>query len=413
MDVSELRQMIEHFIEEADEGTSQLEKLFSEFATSGASEQLLEKICRSARLLNGSAASLGFADLASFTQKYENFLSAVKRKSVSADRETLSLMNDGLSFIKEHVDSLRQRKKSPGRGEHLIEQMERALQPKPLSQLIELPRQPVAGDIWFVDDNLKAELFELPEPVLETVDANPPSDPTPRDNSVPTAQPTVDEKIAAIQAEIARLTILAAHVNLTTVQAAETQTLAVAQETQTAAVAQETQTVPVAQETQTTLQAEEILTTFEDVPLPQIEELQSETPAQIQTSETSNEEFPKSAETEQSSFIESTHAVSAAVAEFALVLQKNTLNETAKLHEATVNELNSGEESIKVQAERIDRLIDLAGEMTIIQSMLDEPKSDHSSAVMQKRVAQMRKAVRELQELSLTLRMINFRSLFK
>jgi two-component system chemotaxis sensor kinase CheA len=422
VDVSELRQIIEHFIEEADEGTSQLEKLLTEFETTAAVEPLLEKICRTARLLNGSAAALGFADLASFTQKYENFLTAVKRKLVAADQETLTLMADGLSFIKDHVDSLRKRKKSPGKGELLIEQMERALKPKPLKQLIELPRQPLAGDIWFVGDDLKAELFELPEPVLEKEDATSTSQPETNDNSVPRVVPTFDDKIAAIQAEIARLTILAAHVNQTTVQAAETRTLASALENQTPVQAAQTPTTPQSEETQDTAQPEEIYTTEQaeeipriatDTPIVQIENASPEEPAPSRTSTVAVDEIKPVEEHDQTPFVESTHAISAAVAEFAQVLRRNARQEQAEDKDVSVNEFNSGEESIKVQAERIDRLIDLAGEITIIQSMLEEQKPEHPPGALQKRISQMSKAVRELQELSLTLRMINFRTLFK
>lgn len=422
MDVSELRQIIEHFIEEADEGTSQLEKLFSELATAGATEQLLEKICRTARSLNGSAAALGFADLAAFTQKYENFLSAVKRKSVSADREALSLMTDGLSFIKEHVDSLRKRRKSPGKGEHLIEQIDRALQPKPLNQLIELPRQPLAGDIWFVGDDLKAELFELPEPALESEDAHPSSEPELNDNSVPKNLPTVDEKIAAIQAEIARLTILAAHVNQTTVQAAETQITCKTEDIQTTAEPEETQHSAQAAETITTALTEKVQTqtksdetTFSAVheTLAYDEVVPSEDSAEHGTVATNTLDNQTVGEHEQEPYLQSTHAISAAVAEFALVLQNNTKKDYTISHDVSVNELSPAEDSIKVQAERIDRLIDLTGEMAIIQSILDEQQTDAASGVLQKRIAQMRKAVHEIQELSLTLRMINFRALFR
>ena len=205
MDVSELKQIVDIFIHEADEALSQFEHCFLALEREGPSDVLLDKIFRTAHNLKGSSAALGFSELAEFTHHFESFLLALKKKEVPVTAQVVSLLLGSRDFISEHIESLRAGRKSPGKGDPLVQAMAREKEPKPVAQVIELPRPPEAGDIWFVGEDLKAELFELPEPPAKAVE--------------PEVAP-IDPKMLAIHAEIFRLTQLAAAVNLTTVQTA-------------------------------------------------------------------------------------------------------------------------------------------------------------------------------------------------
>jgi two-component system chemotaxis sensor kinase CheA len=72
-------------------------------------------------------------------------------------------------------------------------------------------------------------------------------------------------------------------------------------------------------------------------------------------------------------------------------------------------------ESIKVDSERLDKLIDAIGEMVIIESMIRQDSSITSlaSSVLLQNISQMDKITRELQQLAMSLRMIPVKGTFQ
>ena len=72
-------------------------------------------------------------------------------------------------------------------------------------------------------------------------------------------------------------------------------------------------------------------------------------------------------------------------------------------------------ESIKVDAENLDKLIDAIGELVIIEAMIRQDSSiqDTSTSNMQRNIAQMNKIIRELQTLGMSLRMIPIKATFQ
>jgi two-component system chemotaxis sensor kinase CheA len=78
---------------------------------------------------------------------------------------------------------------------------------------------------------------------------------------------------------------------------------------------------------------------------------------------------------------------------------------------------SSGEtvESVRVSTERLDRLIDMVGELVIANSMVvqDEKVVDRSDHGLTRKVAHMAKIVRELQDHSMSMRMIPLRGTFQ
>ncbi|MDX2052214.1 MAG: chemotaxis protein CheA [Polyangiaceae bacterium] len=73
------------------------------------------------------------------------------------------------------------------------------------------------------------------------------------------------------------------------------------------------------------------------------------------------------------------------------------------------------EASVRVRTDRLDRLIDMVGELVIAQSMVsqDETLGRPGQVELQKKVNHAGKIVRELQELSLALRMVPLRAAFQ
>ena len=72
-------------------------------------------------------------------------------------------------------------------------------------------------------------------------------------------------------------------------------------------------------------------------------------------------------------------------------------------------------ESIKVDSERLDKLIDAIGEMVIIESMIrqDPSLTSLASSVLLQNISQMDKITRELQQLAMSLRMIPVKATFQ
>jgi len=75
----------------------------------------------------------------------------------------------------------------------------------------------------------------------------------------------------------------------------------------------------------------------------------------------------------------------------------------------------STESSVRVRTERLDRLIDMVGELVIAQSMVaqDVTVVDGSHHELGKKISHAGKIVRELQDLSMSMRMVPFRATFQ
>lgn len=76
---------------------------------------------------------------------------------------------------------------------------------------------------------------------------------------------------------------------------------------------------------------------------------------------------------------------------------------------------NASDATIRVRTDRLDRLIDMVGELVIAQAMLweDELVRTSGSLVLQNKVSQANKIVRELHDSTLSLRMVPLRSTFQ
>jgi two-component system chemotaxis sensor kinase CheA len=78
-------------------------------------------------------------------------------------------------------------------------------------------------------------------------------------------------------------------------------------------------------------------------------------------------------------------------------------------------EAAGAKEPVRVDADRLDRLVDLIGELVIAESMVsqsNEVRSQASGGALGRSVAQLDKITRELQEMGMSLRMVPVRPLF-
>lgn len=394
MDVSELKQIVDIFVHEADESLTHLDQQIVALEKDGATDARWDIVCRLTRTLKGSAAALGYAELAEFCQYFEKFILSIKEKDKPLTSSSLELIKKNRMFIGSHISALRSGSKSPGRGESLIQAMEKEKEFKPSEPLILLPRPPLAGDIWFVRDDLKAELFELPE--VPSIPVEP-------------EKPILDPKLLAIQAEISRLTQLAAAVNLTSVQ-----------------VASRIDEVNIAGETnpEWSLQGvEKILDTIEvktqlresvegDVKENSTNEETNSIDSEITLSE-KQETQPETNRTTQQTVHESEQVETNANAQAQIIeIQAHDIEKNESITAKSESTEQSQDTNIKINLSRIDNLIQVAGELVMIHAALDENKNTANSQSLEKCISQMSKHIRDLKELSTSLRLVSIQPIF-
>jgi two-component system chemotaxis sensor kinase CheA len=444
VDASELKQIVEIFIHETDEALSQFEHCFLALEKDSTNQALLDKIFRTAHKLKGSSAALGFTEIAEFTHHFESFLQALRKKDIAVTPSLISILFTARDFLAKHVEALRAGKKSPGKGESIIEAFAKEREPKstPL-QPITLPRPAMAGDIWFVDDNLKAELFEatLSVPQTNTVPATTPAQ----------QRPVVDPRISAIQAEIARLTQLAAAVNLSTVMAADDEeshslpvsqtqawslsglpALSLSEQVSSELIAASPATIEgeqgglapeaVLNEMQTLTPdavLNEMQTLTPDAVLNEMQALASENQAHESLSDKQEathqggHEKPTQNPVEQAEQTsEQATVASTAAAQSQTPNAHPTTNEIQTQTEISFPVFEKPDTTLKVSLERIDKIINCIEELVILQSVLDEHKTEFTSPLLQKSVKQMSKIIREVQEASMGIRMVSIRPVF-
>lgn len=415
MDVSELRQIVEMFIQESDETLAQFEQCFLELEKSGPDSRVIDRLCRMSRNLRGSAAALGFDEIANFANQLEDFMSSLKDEKLVISSEIVSLLLSARDFLASGIKALRSGKKSSETGENIVEAMKNLRRKKPEFQPINLPRPAEAGDIWFVGNDLKAVLFEMPEqPQPAMIDEPKPS------ASLPTVTTpgelgatqvnsftSIDPKLAAIQAEILRLTMLAAQVNLNTVQAASAfESNAAPHATNTESYSKAGPDHSETENTQNEKATEAVGVLATEDRTEQTFEI-SDTEASHQDGQVApDEDFPEPEGDFGSSATNPALALAREASEQNLASHTSASEVETLLPAALLGGLGTSEEQVKIGLDRIDRLVNFVGELVILQSSIEEHKKGIDHPQLQKTFSQLAKIVREVQEISMGLRLV-------
>ncbi|NBW81712.1 hypothetical protein EBR21_08155 [bacterium] len=425
VDVAELRQIVEMFIQESDETLAQFEQCFLELEKSGPDSRVIERLCRMSRNLKGSAAALGFDEIANFTSHLEKFLLALKDEKQVIPTEIISLLLSARDFLAAGIKALRSGKKSTETGEDILEAMKNVRRKKPDFESINLPRPAEAGDIWFVGDDLKAVLFEMPELPQPTLPETSQESEAAPAISITTAlgDPTagftsIDPKLAAIQAEILRLTMLAAQVNLNTVQAAsafESQSTAHAKKSEPAQVAEHIPGEELVPDEANRITDENKNEDSESVDAgPTIEKTHNGSDSKPKNQEIGAAPEAKTADPENNFSASNANTnTSPAPAwptsgEF-LETSHPHPEVDALLPAALLSGLGTADNQVKIGLDRIDRLVNFVGELVILQSSIEEHRKAVDHPQLQKSFSQLAKVVREVQEIATGLRMVKIK----
>lgn len=71
------------------------------------------------------------------------------------------------------------------------------------------------------------------------------------------------------------------------------------------------------------------------------------------------------------------------------------------------------DDNIRVSLGRLERLIDAVGEMVILQSVVQQMVSENSSPILRRTTHQMSKVIKEIQDMSMSLRMVKLKPVFQ
>ncbi|MFW7380116.1 MAG: chemotaxis protein CheA [Oligoflexus sp.] len=73
----------------------------------------------------------------------------------------------------------------------------------------------------------------------------------------------------------------------------------------------------------------------------------------------------------------------------------------------------TADESIRVSLQRLEKLIDFVGEMVILQAVINEQLTDTSSTILRKSLRQLNKVSKEIQDISMNMRMVPVKTTFQ
>jgi two-component system chemotaxis sensor kinase CheA len=432
VDASELKQIVDIFIHETGETLSQFEECLRSLERESGGSFPSEKMIRSARSLRGSSAALGFTVLSIFAQSLETSLLAMKKQEVKPNAEIISAFWKCRDFVAEHIQCIRAGKVPQSEGRELMALMQRLSDPNYMAIKIELPRPPSAGDIWFVGDDLKAVLFEMPEVAPLSEELNNQSETeqfnlTVEDKSARLEAEQLDAKLSSLQAEIARLTRLAAQVNQTTVESALTDEATSADALPQASAGEPETDLPPASVQQpegyfppATVQQPEGYFPPATVRQPEayLPRIPSEdTAAYLERISLVLNSVTSAKTSEQQGAITSQRSESPeAQAEKNEIRNESAREEPRQTSGRTVVTDSPAsvltDEKVRLSTEKIDRLSDYVGELIILQSIFEEQSQDFHSPLFQKSISQMAKVLREMQDLTSQFRLVSVRPLF-
>jgi len=111
-DDSFLLEIQDEFLEEALGYIEEVENCFLQLETNPSDDQILQRIFRLAHNIKGSAAAVGFDDLASFAHLFENLLTKIKSREIPPNPQVVDVLLAGNDTIKRYLNALKSDKKA-------------------------------------------------------------------------------------------------------------------------------------------------------------------------------------------------------------------------------------------------------------------------------------------------------------
>jgi two-component system chemotaxis sensor kinase CheA len=346
------KEMKMSFIDEARQLLEAAEQCFLDLESKQGDSGVIEQLFRLAHNMKGTSRAVGFGEVAEFTHELENLLLKLKEGILQVDGETVSLLLECNDHIKNMVESLSLDMEARFDSADLVTKIK-----------IKLSGGVIGGDTYVeeVEDEYHASPVE--SPVIDTRDPfyEPPSAGAIRFEDIPPAAAFEDfdstPKIAASSV------IEAEHPDRSEIQEDSENFEAVADEVVDGGETQKSESVP----------------------------LEAVAPAPVAVPKVA----PK------------------AVAPAPVVAQKPAGGEKKPPATPPSSAQQAPEESIRVSLSRLEKLSDFIGELVILQTVLNQHRQEIPSQLLQRTIGQLGKLSKEIQDISMSLRMIPIKSTFQ
>jgi len=359
------------FLEEAAQLLADSEQAFLSLETAGDDPSIVDRLFRLAHNLKGSARAVGFDGIGEFTHQLESLLLKVKHNEIAIDAATITLLLRCNDHLKGMVDTL---KKDMGAqidctqllGD-IVQRLEAKSQapvpsPAPVEQVEPAPVEPV-----------HVETASVVPALVQPEDMAPPED-VPAAASFPEEEPLAVIPVAVTQVEV--------------------------------------QPAPPAPPAP---QAPPVMPTILPEALKALEALRPPEPVKLA------DPVPVAPPSEPVAKV--IPIVSQPVPKPAPVVAAPPVDKGSKVgspsspsspaNPASPSGPVQQDESIRVSLRRLERLMNNVGELVILQAVLNEQKFSVGSTLVQKTIDQLAKITKDIQDISMSLRMVPLKQTFQ
>lgn len=100
------KEMVEGFLEEASPMLDEIEELILDLEENPHSDQTLSIYFRLLHTIKGTASCVGLTTLGSYTHSYEDFIGAIRSKTIPSNTRTINVLLEGLDDLKKHFKDI-------------------------------------------------------------------------------------------------------------------------------------------------------------------------------------------------------------------------------------------------------------------------------------------------------------------
>lgn len=361
------------FLDEALQAIEEVEQSFLTLEANPQDKTVLDKIFRLAHNLKGSSKAVGFEQMGAFTHEFETLMLKLKNGEMQVLPQTINLMLRCNDFIRHMVESLKENLDSQFEFQALIEEIENAKNGN-FSQSEEV--EPEAE--VFLTEDATPEL-EIPDAMAFAAD-----------ETVTEGTPSKIDPVSSegLFSNVESVTSMKAHEDLG-FQAELDNVLNEVKMITDTLVPLSSINIPKKETTEQVNVTESDLKAISEQEI-KANELKLEPPTEKNISLVQELTPQKKAATE--------------------VVATKPTKETSSAKPGSSAQVD---ESIRVSLARLEKLQNYVGEMVILQSVLREQLNESTSLVIKKTAHQLGKVVKEIQDISMNLRMVPVKPTFQ
>lgn len=384
------------FLDEAIQAIEEVEQSFLVLESNPQDKGVLDKIFRLAHNLKGSSKAVGFDQMGAFTHEFESLMLKLKNGELNVKSSTINLMLRCNDFIRNMIGSLKDNLETQFDISELIAEIEQHKSGHDNDESTGQEAQELNSD---VSSDLTQNSDVLVDGEFQTLDAIPSGNSFIEETKMENDKSATDATTNEVSVDLKVNEIVSNHEDSTSTKS---EYPGFRQDLENAIEAAQKMSYTPKTFAEIDAIADEIMKTNQQDSQENVIELKTtanntlvdkiilkESTSNIQKNTPSNSES-----------INSTAHNNKDVS----VKEKSTSNTTPE---------KQVDESIRVSLARLEKLQNYVGEMVILQSVLREQISDTTSPIIRKTAHQLGKVVKEIQDISMNLRMVPVKPTFQ